>query len=291
MKRSENVGLVVMGGAAFAATFAAGMAYFAGRSRAMRGSRKRRRRPARRAPTARRTAKPARRGFTYYLFPRWGRRLERSCARAETQVESAALTSNPRASTPSASPSGTTRGGFGTTAQNASFRAVRRRLDSLHAANRLRRAAGLERQGRRGRLRVPHHRGRALLGRARLLRVHAEGDRGATSRRRPPNSTRCAANWSRARSRDERMLQGAAHPRAVLDLHRGKLEARRPEPLWPLRFFLRRAGAREAARIQCRHADFGVRDRGVPVDVAGGREGARDRRRRMPTSTIRCTSG
>ena len=85
-----------------------------------------------------------------------------------------------------------------------------------------------------GRLHLPHHGRRALLGRARLLRLHAEGDRAATSRRRPASSMRCAANWWRARSRRAH-AQGAAHPGALLDLHRGKLEARRPEPLWPLR--------------------------------------------------------
>ena len=58
MKRSGNVGLVLMGGAAFAATFAGGMAYFAWQkpSHAAQPQTAARRRPARRAPTARRIA-------------------------------------------------------------------------------------------------------------------------------------------------------------------------------------------------------------------------------------------
>src|ERR1700730_14758929 len=54
------------------------------------------------------------------------------------------------------------------------------------------------------------------------------------------------------------------------------MAARRSEPLWPLRFELRRAGTREAARIQCRYADLGVRDRGVSMVMAGGCQGAPD---------------
>jgi hypothetical protein len=123
MKRSENVGLVMMGGAAFAATFAVGMAYYAwqkpanaAQPQAAAAAQKCTTRP-----DGTQSCEPARRGFSYSLFPTWGSSGSTTTSDPR-RTSSAALTSSPRASTPAASPSGTTRGGFGTTAQSTSFR-------------------------------------------------------------------------------------------------------------------------------------------------------------------------
>jgi hypothetical protein len=121
MKRSENVGLVVMGGASFAATFAAGMTYFSWQKPSHAGQPQAAAQTCTQRPDGTQSCEPARRGFTYYLFPSWGSSGSASASDPK-RTSSAALTSNPRASTPSTSPSGTTRGGFGTTAQNTSFR-------------------------------------------------------------------------------------------------------------------------------------------------------------------------
>jgi len=122
MKRSENVGLVMMGGVAFAATFAAGMAYFALQkpSNAAQPQAAAAAQNCTARPDGTQSCEPARRGFTYYLFPSWGSSGSASASEAK-RTSSAALTSNARAST-SVSPSGTTRGGFGGTAQSGSFR-------------------------------------------------------------------------------------------------------------------------------------------------------------------------
>ena len=71
MKRSENVGLVMMGGAAFAATFAVGMAYYAWQKPANAAQ------PQAAAaaqncttrPDGTQNCEPARRGLGYYLLP------------------------------------------------------------------------------------------------------------------------------------------------------------------------------------------------------------------------------
>jgi len=120
MKRSENVGLVVMGGAAFAATFAAGMTYFSWQKPSHAGQPQAAAQTCTQRPDGMQSCEPARRGFTYYLFPSWGSSGSASASEAK-RTSSAALTSNARAST-SVSPSGTTRGGFGGTAQSGSFR-------------------------------------------------------------------------------------------------------------------------------------------------------------------------
>ena len=119
MKRSENVGLVMMGGAAFAVTFAAGMTYYAWQKPSHAGQPQAAQTCTQR-PDGTQSCEPARRGFTYYLFPSWGSSGSASASEAK-RTSSAALTSNARAST-SVSPSGTTRGGFGGTAQSGSFR-------------------------------------------------------------------------------------------------------------------------------------------------------------------------
>src|ERR1044072_5277138 len=116
MKRSENVGLMLMGGVALAATFAGGMAYMSMN------------RPSYAAQSC--TAaqdgtqtcqQPASRGFTYYIHPGhwWG---SSASASAKPQQQ-AALTSTSNPSRPATQvASGTERSGFGSSAKT-SFRA------------------------------------------------------------------------------------------------------------------------------------------------------------------------
>ncbi|MEA2870935.1 MAG: hypothetical protein QOH67_911 [Hyphomicrobiales bacterium] len=131
MKRSGNVGLVLMGGAAFAATFAAGMAYFAWQkpSHAAQPQAAAAAAAAAQSCTARpdgtQNCQPARRSFAYYLFPSFSNGSSASAASApdpKVRTQSAALTSNARAYAPAVDSSSTTRGGFGTTAQSGSYR-------------------------------------------------------------------------------------------------------------------------------------------------------------------------
>jgi hypothetical protein len=132
MKRSGNVGLVMMGGAAFAATFAAGTAYFAWQkpSHAAQPEAAAAAAPAAPAqncttrPDGTQNCQPARRGFAYYLFPSFSYGSSASASSAPDQkprTQTAALTSNSRAYSPAVD-SGTTRGGFGSTAQSGSYR-------------------------------------------------------------------------------------------------------------------------------------------------------------------------
>jgi hypothetical protein len=120
MKRSDNVGLVLMGGAVFAATFAAGTAYFAWQKPSHAAQPQ-----AAAAQTCiprsdgTQNCQPARRGFAYYLFPSFGSSASASSA---PDPKAAALTSNARAYSPAVDSSSTTRGGFGTTAQSGSYR-------------------------------------------------------------------------------------------------------------------------------------------------------------------------
>jgi hypothetical protein len=119
MKRSGNVSLAVMGTAAFAVTFAGGMTY-------LNMSRPSQAAPQSAASTCTPrpdgTCEPVRRGFTYYLVPHFFHGSSSSSTTPARPPQSAALTGAPRATTPAVSPSGTTRGGFGTTARSGSFR-------------------------------------------------------------------------------------------------------------------------------------------------------------------------
>jgi hypothetical protein len=128
MKRSGNVGLVLMGGAAFAATFAAGMTYFAWQKpgHAAEGQSAAAAQNCVTRPDVTQNCEPVRRGFAYYLVPSFfhGSSTASSASASAGTTQSAALTGNSRSFTPAASPSGTTRGGFGTTAQSGSFRRV-----------------------------------------------------------------------------------------------------------------------------------------------------------------------
>ncbi len=77
---------------------------------------------------------------------------------------------------------------------------LRRRLTSFHAAHFMPRTQRLARHRASRRIRFSHHRRRALLGRARLLCVHARRNRTADRGRPPAKSMRCASNSSAARS-------------------------------------------------------------------------------------------
>ena len=126
MKRSGQVGLVLMGAAAFAATFAGGMAYFGWQKQSH---------AAQPQSAASQTCTPRadgtqncqaqRRGFAFYLYPTWGSSSSAATTPASRpQAQTAALSNNSRAYAPSspAAGSNTTRGGFGSTASNGSYR-------------------------------------------------------------------------------------------------------------------------------------------------------------------------
>jgi hypothetical protein len=128
MKRSGQVGLVLMGAAAFVATFAAGSAVFAWQKQ-----------PSHATETAQGAAQtctprtdgtkecePARRGFAYYLYPRWsGWSWGWGSSYEPMRRQDVALSNNPRSYTPTSSavPSGggVERSGFGSSAKG-SFR-------------------------------------------------------------------------------------------------------------------------------------------------------------------------
>jgi hypothetical protein len=123
MKRSGNVGLVLMGGAVFAATFAAGTAYFAWQ-RPSHAAEATKAETCTARPDGTQTCEPTRRGFAYYLLPRsswswgWGTSYE-------PRRQEAALTNSSRSYVPTTStvPAGAVveRSGFGSSAKG-SFR-------------------------------------------------------------------------------------------------------------------------------------------------------------------------
>jgi hypothetical protein len=111
MKRSENVGLMVMGGAVFAATFAGGMTYMAMQrpSHAAQACTP--------APNTQ-SCQPASRGFTYYIYPgHWG--SSATTAVAPQRQQQAALTGTSRPAATTVSASGTERSGFGSSAKSS----------------------------------------------------------------------------------------------------------------------------------------------------------------------------
>ena len=120
MKRSENVGLMLMGGAAFAATFAAGMAYFAWEKSSHAAAQAQ---SCTTRPDGTQECRRGARGFAYYLLPGYfsgasGTASTSSGATAPTRTQGAALTGNPRIASP-APASGTVRDGFGSTARKS----------------------------------------------------------------------------------------------------------------------------------------------------------------------------
>ena len=126
MKRSGQVGLVLMGAAAFAATFAGGMAYFAWQrpSQAAQEQTAASAQNCTTRPDGTQNCQPARRGFAYYLFPSfsYGSSAGASgAAEPRPKSQSAALSNNARSYSPSVA-GGTSRGGFGSTAQSGSYR-------------------------------------------------------------------------------------------------------------------------------------------------------------------------
>lgn len=112
MKRSEHVGLAMMGVAAFAATFASASLYMGrpGTAQAAQSC----------TPRADGTQNCERRGFSYFLFHGWSG----SNPAEPKKMQGAALISNvnARSSTP-ASSVGIVRSGFGSTGASTSFRA------------------------------------------------------------------------------------------------------------------------------------------------------------------------
>ena len=118
MKRSENVGLMLMGGVAFAATFAGGMAYMS-MNRPSHAAQAAACTPAQNGTQT--CQQPASRGFSYYVYPShwWG---SSASASAKPQQQ-AALTNTSNTSRPATQvASGVERSGFGSSAKT-SFRA------------------------------------------------------------------------------------------------------------------------------------------------------------------------
>jgi hypothetical protein len=129
MKRSGNVGLVLMGGAAFAATFAAGMAYFAWQKpgHAAQPQAAAAAQNCTTGPDGTQTCQTQRRSFAYYLLPSFSFGSSRNASSApdpRQKTQSAALTNSSRAYTPAPNTSGTVRGGFGSTVQSGSYRSA-----------------------------------------------------------------------------------------------------------------------------------------------------------------------
>jgi hypothetical protein len=124
VKRSENVGLVLMGAAAFAATFAGGLAYSAwqkpGDPAQAQTAVAEQRCTTRSDGTQ--DCQPQRRGFVYYLVPQYFHGWSWGGSGSKTVTREAALTGNSRSGTGSPSHTGIERSGFGSTARGPSIR-------------------------------------------------------------------------------------------------------------------------------------------------------------------------
>jgi len=125
MKRSGQVGLVLMGAATFVATFAGGMAYFGWQKQSHAAQAQSVADQQNCTPRAdgTRTCEPQRRGYAYYFYPRWVHSWSwgwSSSSEPYSRTQTAALSNNSRSSTPAAG--STTRGGFGSTAGSGSYR-------------------------------------------------------------------------------------------------------------------------------------------------------------------------
>jgi hypothetical protein len=125
VKRSENVGLVVMGAVAFAGTFGGGMAYLAMQkpSHAAQAQTAVADQPCTMPPDGTQDCRPQRRGFAYYLVPNfvhgwsWSGSGTREPARRE-----AAFVGTSRSAGMSVPSGGVERSGFGSTARSPSIR-------------------------------------------------------------------------------------------------------------------------------------------------------------------------
>ena len=127
MKRSGQVGLVLMGAATFVGTFALGTAYFAWQKPSHAAGATAQPAQSCTPQPGTQTCEPVRRGFAYYFYPRftsgwswgWGNSYE------PIRRQDAALTNNPRSYTPRTSTvpvsGGIERSGFGSSAKG-SFR-------------------------------------------------------------------------------------------------------------------------------------------------------------------------
>lgn len=124
MKRSENVGLVVMGAAVFAATFAGGMAYSAWQkpSHAAQPQTAMADQRCTTRSDGTQDCQPQRRGFAYYLVPSFAHGWSWGGSTNKTVTREAALVSNSRSGAIPVSHSGVQRSGFGSTAKSTSIR-------------------------------------------------------------------------------------------------------------------------------------------------------------------------
>lgn len=123
MKRSENVGLVVMGAAAFAATFAGGMALVAWQkpSHAAQGQSLAGQQCTTRSDGTQ-DCQPQRRGFGYYLVPSFVHGWSWGGSANKPVTREAALVGNSRSGAVSVPNTGVQRSGFGSTAKSTSIR-------------------------------------------------------------------------------------------------------------------------------------------------------------------------
>src|ERR1700752_1733349 len=102
------------------------------------------------------------------------------------------------------------------------------------AAHHMSRARRLARDSGKRRLRLPHHRRRALLGRARLLRFRAGGDR-TPDRDADRRDRRDVPRACRQGHRGRRISAATENPGDVLVADIGQLARRPAQPLWPAR--------------------------------------------------------
>lgn len=126
MKRSGQVGLVLMGAATFVATFAGGMAYFGWQkpSHAAQAQSITEQQNCTLRPDGTQGCQPQRRGYTYYFYPRWVHGWSwgwGSSTEPRSKTQTAALSNNSRSYSPAVT-SDTMRGGFGSTANSGSYR-------------------------------------------------------------------------------------------------------------------------------------------------------------------------
>ena len=152
----------------------------------------------------------------------------------------------------------------------------------------LRRAPRLETDCRKPRLSVPHHRRRAVLGRKRVLPVHARANR-KRSRRPDHRTARDVHGPGRPCGAQRRTAGSPEHPGAVLRHDPHVLAGRSSASVRAHGLFLQRQRPGEAAGTQLRHADQPLRGGGVSVGLAGAMHRARHAAARMPTSSTAST--
>jgi hypothetical protein len=122
VKRSENVGLVLMGATAFAATFAAGMAYFAWQKPSQAAQAQAVTAESCAARSDNQNCQPERRGYASYLYPRFSGCSWGWSSGSEPRTREVALTNGRSLSASPGASSNTLRSGFGSTARSTSIR-------------------------------------------------------------------------------------------------------------------------------------------------------------------------